>query len=154
MSGREMFAYHPEFFVDDDEAMGADEYVADTTDEVPETVLTVTGTSIVATQKGGGKPLQPIHITESLFTDAPLPEDEDDEDEPPHRENGSSSPAAAASSSSSSGGAKRSEHENGNEEDGEEEEEEEQEEQDEAEEAEEDGAGAGSDDEKAPQRSP
>lgn len=34
MSGREMFEFHPEYFVDDDEAVGADEYKAAAEEDV------------------------------------------------------------------------------------------------------------------------
>jgi len=91
MSGREMFEFHPELFVDDDEAAAASDYLADPNDEqIPETILTVTGTSIVATRKGGGaggdKAFAPIHIEESLFVDmdAPVPDElKDDDDDSP-----------------------------------------------------------------------
>lgn len=49
MSGKEMFEYHPELFVDDDEAFQADDYVNDNPDEAgeaPEIIVTATGTSI------------------------------------------------------------------------------------------------------------
>lgn len=54
MSGKEMFAYHPELFVDDDEAFQADDYINNNPDEagvVPEIVVTATGTSITLTRK-------------------------------------------------------------------------------------------------------
>lgn len=54
MSGKEMFEYHPELFVDDDEAFQADDYVNNNPDEagvVPEIIVTATGTSITLTRK-------------------------------------------------------------------------------------------------------
>ena len=54
MSGKEMFEYHPELFVDDDEAFQADDYVNNNPDEqgeIPEVIITATGTSITLTRK-------------------------------------------------------------------------------------------------------
>jgi len=49
MSGREIFMQNPELFIDDDEAVTADDFKPE--EDVQETILTVTGTSITAVKK-------------------------------------------------------------------------------------------------------
>jgi len=53
MSGREMFVFNPDLFVDDDEAYDQDEYVQDDRIDinVPHNIITVTETSITLTPK-------------------------------------------------------------------------------------------------------
>jgi hypothetical protein len=97
MSGRQMFEFKPELFVDaeDEGAMGTEDLVAEDQDTVQETVLTVTGTSIVATIKNAGKGIQSfalddngpagdraVPIDESLFAgDDEIPDIPDEDGE-------------------------------------------------------------------------
>jgi len=57
MSGREMFVFNPDLFVDDDEALGEDSYVVqeDIDESIPHNIITVTNTSITRTRVTGAK---------------------------------------------------------------------------------------------------
>jgi len=63
LSGIEIFKQNPELFVDDDEAAGAEEL--QTEYKGLETILTVTGTSIVAVKKQEDKEKEKVVIDES-----------------------------------------------------------------------------------------
>lgn len=87
MSGREMFVFNPELFVDDEEALEEDELEKenDIDPNVPHNIVTVTGTSISLTRVQAPaaeekKEADDTVENESLFADdGAIPEDDDDE---------------------------------------------------------------------------
>lgn len=75
MSGKEMFEFHPELFVDDDEAFVADDYVGNPEDDVPEVIINVTGTSISLTRKGAAEGEQLENVDADLFKAEDIPDE-------------------------------------------------------------------------------
>lgn len=86
-SGREMFVYNPELFVDDEGVIDFTEFEPEEKDEGPVVTLSATGTSISAVTSNGPKSADgepeakesgKVEVEEDLFLEDDIPDEDED----------------------------------------------------------------------------